>query len=283
MYAWDEASRTVTVTELPMGTLTSNYLSKLLKPARGGAPNPRAEHIEDVEDLSTAEKVELRVVLREGAFEEIQASHGSEEIDPIEDFLMLHGSLRPHLNYYDIRGGVLEFGDSDVGYLASILYWAPLRRALYVERLTREKIVTELRILEEEQVLKYVALSEDLNVTLIDDEEAAAQVLRREGFVPLNTTLLHSPANTPNAKLRALVVEEPDATFDYLLNLKEREQLRSAITRREKRLAALREELAAVEAQLAESPVAGATVWREEIKTFKKVVARGIETDWKFK
>ena len=279
-YAWDAETRTVTVTELPMGLSTAKYLETLVKPGRDGKANPRDEFIEAISDRSTADKVELEIVLREGAFEKMAEGFGDAEIDPVEDALMLRSSLRPHLNYYSAGGAVLEFGEC---YLAAVLYWAPLRRDLYVDRLTRERLVAELRILEETEILRYIGIAAELDLAGIDDDAAAAEVLRERGFPPLDTALLHRPEYTPNADLRRLVTAGPGASYGYILDLKERELFRKAADLRQKRVEALRAELARVTAQLAERPVAGASIWRAEIEEFKKVVARGIETAWKFK
>jgi DNA topoisomerase-2 len=269
VYGWDEASRTVTITELPMGVATAKYLETLVKPGRGGAANPRAEYLEDIEDRSTTTKVELVVRLREGAYERICEAFGDPSIDPIEDALMLRTSLRPHLNYYGARGDVLEFGEC---YLAAVLYWAPLRRAAYEARLTREKIVTELRIVEESEVIRYIGIAAELDLASVDDDDTAAAILRGRGFPPLHKGLLHRPEYTPNDRLRELVTGGPGADHSYILDLKERDLVRSAVTRRQKVLDGLRADLATVDAQLAERPVAGASVWRSEIAAFLKMV-----------
>ena len=279
-YAWDEAARTVTVTELPMRVTTAKYLETLLKPGRGGKENPRAGFIEDIEDRSSSTKVELAIRLREGAFEQIAAGFGDASIDPVEDALMLRASLRPHLNYYSAQGGVLEFGEC---YLAAVLYWAPLRRALYETRLTREKIVTELRILEETEVLRYIGIAAELDLAHVRDDEVAAATLRGRGFPPLDRGLLHRPEHTPNAELAALVTGGPGADYDYLLNLRERDLVQAAAAKRQKALDGLRADLVRVSAQLAERPVAGASVWLDELAEFRRVVARGVSTGWKFK
>jgi hypothetical protein len=279
-YAWDAETRTVTVTELPMGLTTAKYLETLVKPGRGGKANPRDEFIETIGDRSSADKVELEVVLREGAFEKIAESFGDASIDPIEDALMLRTSLRPHLNYYSADGAVLEFGEC---YLAAVLYWAPLRRDLYVDRLTRERIVAELRILEEEQIIRYIGMAAELDLANVADDDVAAEILRGRDFPPLHRALLHRPEYTPNADLHRLVTAGSGASYDYLLDLRERDLVQAAVVKRRKVLEGLRVDLARVETQLAERPVAGASVWRAEIEDFKRVVARGVETGWKFK
>jgi hypothetical protein len=55
------------------------------------------------------------------------------------------------------------------------------------------------------------------------------------------------------------------------------------VAKRQKVLEALRAELALVTTQLAERPVAAASVWRAEIAEFVATVERGTATGWQFK
>lgn len=269
MYSWNEKSRTITVTELPMGMATSKYIEILTKPCTNGNPNPRDEFIEHgVLDRSSVDKVELEIILKVGAFAKISAKYGNEFIDPIEDILMLRSSLRPHLNYYSVKGAVLEFGEC---YLALILYWAPLRRNLYLERLTRELIITELRILEEEQIIRYIGIAAELDLAKQVDDDTAFEILKIRGFPLINHSLLHRPEYILNVNAHSLITTGSGASFDYLLNLRERDLIQNSVIKRMKVLKTLYEQLAIVKQQLSE-PLAGASVWRAEIEKFKLVV-----------
>jgi hypothetical protein len=279
MYVWDPETRTVTITELPMGLSTAKYLETLVKPGRCKS-NPRDEFIETVNDRSSSDKVELEIILHAGAFEKISENFGDEFIDPIEDAFMLRSSLRPHLNYYSADGAVLEFGEC---YLASILYWAPLRRDLYNSRLTRESIILELRLLEENAILRYITIASELELAKVENVEAASDILQSHGFPVLDTSLIHRPEYTPNETLYRLATSGASANYDYILDLKERDLVKKAAELRQKRVILLNSDLGKVKDQLAEKPIAGASVWREEIAEFNKVVSQGIATGWKFK
>jgi hypothetical protein len=263
-----------------MGVTTAAYLESLLKPGKNDAPNPRAALIEDIRDASSEDAVLLEITLRPGAFEQVEAAYGDAETDPLEDAFKLRGPLRAHLNYYSAEGAVLEFGEC---YLAAILYWAPLRRDLYAARVGRARIVARLRVREEEETLRYIAAAAELDLGAAADDEAAAAALRARAFPPLDRALLHEPGYTPNADLERLVTGGPGASFDYLLDLKLRDMVQSAVAKRRQTLVRLREDLARASAQLDERPVACASVWRAELETFKSVVARGVATGWTFK
>jgi DNA topoisomerase-2 len=279
-YFWDPAARVISITELPMGVTTAKYLETLTKAGKSGRPNPREAFIESISDRSSADKVLLEVSLRPGAFETIAADYGDAEIDPVEDALMLRASLRPHLNYYSASGAVLEFGEC---YLAAVLYWAPIRRQTYLKRLTRQRIVTELRLLEEQEILRYIAAAAELDLAAVGSDEAACDLLRRRGFRALDVALLHRPEYTPGESLRELILDGPGAGYSHILDLKARDLVVRAADARRLRVENLIRELATVDGQLAESPVAGASVWLQEIAEFEVAVARGIATGWQFK
>jgi DNA gyrase/topoisomerase IV subunit B len=279
-YVWDAAARAVTISDLPIGLATVKYLETLLAPGLRGKANPREAFIESIANQSTTDSVSLVVKLREGAYAEIESNFGDEEIDPIEDALMLRCSLRPHLNYFSAAGGVLEFGSC---YLAAILYWAPLRRDVYRARFEREKIVTELRIVEEEAIIRYTAYADKMALSSLQDDEAASKILSAAGFPMLHSELLHKPLYATNDELRSLVLSGPGASYDYLLNLRERDLVVQAVTRREKVVAGLRDAHARVLAVLAERPTPGASIWLAELEAFKAVVAEGVRSSWRFK
>jgi DNA gyrase/topoisomerase IV subunit B len=279
-YIVSDDDRTLTITELPMGVTTAKYLETLTKPGKTGKDNPRAEFIDAIFDKSSSDQVLIEITLKHDAIAIISTKFGGEDIDPIEDAFMLRTSLRPHLNYYSVDGAVLEF---DECYLATILYWAPIRHNLYVTRVTREKIVAELRLIEENAILRYIEIhSKDINLSSMDNDDRARETLEQLGYPTINSGLLHRPEYTPNDKLADLVLHGPGATYDYILNLRERDLVRTAAKTRVDTIARLESELIAANACLSE-PVACASLWRSEIQNFLSVVEKGIATRWKFK
>jgi hypothetical protein len=282
-YEYDEASRTVTITDLPIGVATGKYMERLAgltekgappkkaaaktsvkAPSRAPAKARKAALIDSIRDCSTSDRVRLEVVLAPGAYEALTAA----QADPLEEALGLRASLRPHLNYYSPRGGVLELPPG-AGYLAAILYWAPHRAALYRARLERALIVAELRAVEERAQLRYAGEAAALDLAARADPAAAEAALAARGYPRLDSALLHRPEYAPNADLRRRVTAGAGATFDYLLDMRARELVRSASAARASRADALDAEAAKVRAQLAEAPVAGASVWRAELAAFR--------------
>jgi hypothetical protein len=267
------------VTDLPFGVMTDDYIASLTKPGRGGKANPRRELVLSVEDRSSVDRVDLIITLAEGAYPRILAEYGDEEIDPIEDALLLRASINPRLNYYRADGGVVEFGQS---YLALLLYWAPLRRDLYRRRLEREKILAELRLLQQTETLRYIGLSTSLDLARVSDKKTAEALLAERGFPPLDSGLIGCPEYTPNEDLVRLATRGPKASYKYLLSLQQKSLVESEAEKRRAAIAAEQRGLEKLTALLGESPTPGASVWLAEIEKFQQVVAEGIATGWTF-
>ena len=343
VYAYDTATRTVTVTELPIGEATGRVVERLRAMADGGAAKPAAASkpaskaapkaapkaakkpkqaiIESVRDCSTSDSVRLEVVLAPGAYEALvgapaplaggavppTASPAAGGADPIEEALGLRRSMRPHLNYYSHRGGVVELPNSEAGYLAAVLCWAPRRAEVYRRRLERELVVAELAAVEEEAALRYIGEAAALDLARLANDAAAAEVLRDRGYPPLDANLFRRPEYTPAAELRRRATTPPalevaaavsqravsqeavsqgavsqgavssgTASYDYLLNMRARDLVQAAAEAGRARLATARAAAATARARLAEAPIAGASVWRAEIAEFRKVVTQRV-------
>lgn len=278
-YRWEEKTRKVFISELPIGVNTMKYIETLSKPGKNNRPNPRDEYIESVENRSGIDNINIEIVIKPGALVTILEKFGDEVVDPLEDMLMLRTSLRPHLNYYSTYGSVLEFNNC---YLSAILYWAPMRKDLYVARITRELIITQLRLMEEEQIIRYIGMSAELHLASVENDDAAAQILADRKFIPLYRAVIHRPEYISNDELYATATGSK-ATFDYILDLRERDLVQTAVSRRLANIEKLTIAKNYAAAQLAAKPVSCADIWREEIAEFINVMNRGISTNWKFK
>lgn len=278
MYHWDESTRTITISDLPIGVVTSNYIKSLKEEGKSGVAQQRHAYIHRITDYSSPTKIDIKIVLKPGAFEEIIAKYGNVEIDPIEDIFMLRSSMRPHLNYYGTDGSVLEFGEQ---YIATILYWAPLRKELYRKRLMREKILLELKIKEESEIVRYITLS-DKKINTVSDE-TFNEYLKANDFVRINSGLLHNPEYTPYDELYSLVINHVEkSSYEYILNLREREFVMNAVEARKRKIEKYQLSLQKVCEQLDGRPLYS-ELWKSEINKFMDVVAEGIKTNWKFK
>ena len=83
--------------------------------------------------------------------------------------------------------------------------------------------------------------------------------------------------------LASTATAPPDASFDYLLDLRERDLVARARRARETKIAEMRARLADVLDRLEnEQPFAGSSEWLAEIEAVARAVTRGEMTNWRF-
>jgi len=269
------------VTELPLGRATQPFLDKLDKPGTGTKAKDREAFFDfGREDglvvANTPGRVDVRIRLRPGAWEAINERYGDAEVDTIEDFLGLHESLRPFLNFCGERGNVIELGDD---YHALILYWLPYRRDLYRRRLERRAALLRLRIRLEAETVRFIGLATEIDLPATCDKDAAARALESRGFARYDAALLSRPGFTTAEKLEERVTQGDGASYAYLLDLKQSKLLEAARRKRVARLEGLRREAEEVAAQLTEKPFAGASAWTREIDAVVAAVAENEKGD----
>ncbi len=258
-YYYDVKTRTIVISDLPFGVQTNKFIETLTK-------SKKNDYIDNIINHSSTDKVLLKIVLKTNAIDYIQENYGNSVSDPVEEFLSLRTSFKPHLNYYSENGGVLEFENNENGYYEIIKHWFPIRAELYKTRITRQKILTELQINEESQILLYINLSSKLNLSKCLNENDAEKILQDNNFIKLNTSFLRTPMYTTNEELRNQTMN--NASYDYLLNLRERDLLKSNANKIEQKIEKLKLELQEYINQLSELPTPCASVWLSEIEKF---------------
>jgi DNA gyrase/topoisomerase IV subunit A len=258
-YTYNSKTNVIIITELPYSVTTSKYIESISK---------LENYISKIEDYSSTDEIDIKIYLHPDVIDIIQDKYGNDIIDSIQECFKLYTSLKPNLNY-SYNNNVLEF-DSD--YIKVILYWLPERRDLYKQRVIRKHIILEIIILREESIIKYIELSNKLNIPKVNDEEKVVEILLQNNLPQINNTLLNSPMYTSNDKLRDLLLHSKDATFDYILNLKERELTKQAVNDRITKLNKIKEEYNKWNNYLHEKPFIGSSIWLEEIETLLKFI-----------
>lgn len=252
-YVYRADKNMIHIRDLPIGVPTISYIKTILK---------LKDYIDKIEDHSSINDIDIKVYLKSDTISVINKKYGNEDFDPIEDLLNLRVSLKPNLNYYSCDRGVLEYIDK---YIYDILYWAPVRKDLYEKRLVRRKILLEVQILKEENIIRYIVLSNELNLSNIYDEQKIEEVFKIHKFPKINTGLLHSPGYVDNDELSISLVDTKDCTYDYILDLKERELTKVSLEKRKEKLEKLKENQKALNKYFNDVPFVGASLWLDEI------------------
>jgi DNA topoisomerase-2 len=267
-YEYDDEEETIYITELPISVCTETFLDRL----------EDNKYIADIDNYSKDATIAITIHLNKGAYAEITQVYGDSETDAIEDFLKLRQSLKPCLNYFGENGAVISCDDD---YLTPIKHWFEKRKELYALRLQRDIELIKLRIIEQENEIRYVKCGFDIkSYRSLDD---LSEMLKREKFVRIDSGLLHRPEFTPVDKLYQTIIEGPRSSYDYLINIKDREKIITELRKKEISLEDQRQELNELIEQLSEKPFIGYKQWNADIDHLLSVIDRGVRTSWSFK
>lgn len=243
----------------------------------------KSSFVEDVNDYSGADSIDIEVLFKPGALAKIKAKYNNKEgVDPMENFLGLHTGFGASLNVIQPvaqgQGAVLQF---DKDYHGLVAYHLPIRMRYYKLRFERIVALLEAEIRMERETLRFIPLSKEVAVNKIDDVAAAGAVLDGRGFPRIFLTGIRSPKFATVDEIRKFVVEPsggaagagPDEdeedgrpSYTYILNLRERDKLTQSVVKRQAKLVKLEEDLAKAKAVLTEQPFPAASVWRSELE-----------------
>jgi hypothetical protein len=113
--------------------------------------------------------------------------------------------------------------------------------------------------------------------------EEAEHYLQDNKFVRMNMSALQSPEAKYEPSIRAIV--ERDASYEYILNLRERDLTVDGRAKYAHQLAQYREQLATLRADMQITPCEpfiGAKIWLRELAKLETIVAFGRKTYWQY-
>ena len=209
---------------------------------------------------------------------QIKSSHGQQNaigveiIDPIEDYFHLYNIMSETANFIGANNEVLEFSRSEDIFDV----WFPIRKKLYLARIEREIIIARMRLMHKQNVIKY--LSEEKYIIKCSDEETMNALFKSKGYPMLNKAVMKDPKFIANADIWSEFIEH--GTYDYLMQLKERDKTDRHIQKLNDKKIVLENELEKLQENLREKPFPGAKMWLKELNEFESVVKEGLATNW---
>lgn len=261
-------SKHIIITELPLRVWSNKYEASVLQPMLDGDGG----YVEDVKNASDTNTVEIHVKLCDGALDRINAKYGQingfniEVIDPIEDFFHLYNIMSETVNLIGYNNEVLELKR----YEDVIPIWFPLRQKLYCQRMEREKLMLEMRLLVLTNTIKYLTSSEYVNKC--ENVESMMAFLREKQYPMLNTAIMHDPGFVKNEDIWKAFIE--CGTYDYLMDLREKDKT-------DRHIEKLTGEKMIVENDLENlNKTTWKTLWIKELNQFENVVKEGLKTKW---
>jgi hypothetical protein len=113
------------------------------------------------------------------------------------------------------------------------------------------------------------------------DEESASKSLEKMEFIRFNHAIINSPKYTNTSDIERIATGET-ATYDYLLDLRERELVISAKNKRIENLKKLQDEYNKLLELEHEKPFTYASIWKSEVDKVIAAIELGIKTKWEF-
>lgn len=284
-YEYNEAENYVHITELPPGMFSDSYINgadsdKIKKKDADQKGIMAKDLIADYEDDTTEQYVDIKLYLKDGAYEAITADdsgYGNEVFDCFEEYFELKDPIYDRINLINEKGEVVEYKT----YEDVLNDWFVFRKNLYAVRIEREIILTDLELKMLRNMQRFSREHDKYKITNKTADEDAIEILATNKYDIFNASILDSPRYTSVKELIALITKaENGANYEYLLKLSYRDLTENAYAKREKRIAELEERMLYLTDDT--GAFIGAKIWKVELDELEKVIKAGIESEWLF-
>ncbi len=283
VYEHVEEDNAIHITELPVGVFSNAYLKgsdddKISKKDKEKKGIQALEYVEDFEDNTSMEGVDIWIYLKTGAYDAITAEdskYGNPVFDPLEDYFQLKEPIYHHINLVNEKHEVVEYKS----YEDVFNDWFEFRKNLYAVRVERELILIDLEVKMLQNMQRFSKNHDKYGITNKTTEDAANAVLKKEKYDIFNHTILENPRYTSVQLLRDLVtLAEHGASYDYILRMSYRDLTENAYTKREAKIAELLERKQYLIDD--DGLFVGAKIWLLELDELEAAIQEGLASDW---
>lgn len=275
VYKYVASSNMVHITELPPGVCSNTYLKG---PNDNNTGIQSKDLIEDCEDYTTIDGVDIRIYLKPGAIDILQdekSPYGNEVFDPLEDYLDLKAPIYDRINLVNEKGEVVEY-DS---YESVFNDWFKFRKDLYIKRVEREKIIGNLEVKMLQNIQRFSQNHTKYNIKHTTAESEADRILRENKYDIFNIQVLENPRFTAIEQLHNLIVgTENGANYDYLLRLSYRDLTEAAYQKRDQKIQELLDRLAYLNDP--DQRFSGSKIWLKELSELEEAINEGLASEW---
>ena len=279
-YIYNKEKSTITVTELPLSKYSSSFIGDYsLNDPKQLCCKPYFKCKPD--DRTNDDGVEITFKLTETGWDEISKKYGNTTFDCVEDMMNLKTSLDDNINMIGVDGSVMEF----TKYEHVIDTWFPIRKKLYMDRVDRHIILTDLMITYLTNIIRFTKSHQQYNITPKTTIEAVNTILQKNKYDTFNHTLLHSPKYTDINELHNFIINNKSngTSYEYLIKLSYRDMIECACIRRETQLAEYVEKLKELQTDTGSDGLfKGYKTWIKEINEVEKVIDAGMQLGWSY-
>ena len=281
-YTLSEDNDKLTITELPLSVHSAQII--------GDVDNPRSLASKSCLarapfDETNDDGVKITLYFKRGEMDAIKKKYGNATFDCWVDFLNLKNSLDENINMVDEKEQVVEFKN----YEDVVDRWFVIRKKLYADRIDREIVLVDLRILYLKNIIRFTKSHQDYKITPKTKRDKVDEILKKAMYDTFNHTLLLSPRYTKVSELRGLIMNNPSVgtSYNYLVNLRYSDMIEDACARRQKELADLEKRLKDLHDDLGEDekhgglPKGGKT-WLKELDELEETIKLGLKVGWDY-
>lgn len=283
VYSYDQDTRTVHISELPPSIYSDAYLrgvngDKKKKKEEEKKGIQSKEWVEDFEDNTTLESVDIDIILKPGAYEAISADdskYGNEVFDCFEDYFELKRPIYDRINLVNEKGEVVEYKS----YEAVFNDWYEFRKRLYKIRVEREIILTDLEIKMLKNQQKFSIEHDKYKITNKTPDEEAIKILKKNKYDIFNSVILNNPKFTAVQELIELItLAKNGADYEYILKLSYRDLTETAYMKRQERINELEDRMKYLTDETGLFP--GAKIWLLELDELEASIDAGLKSNW---
>ncbi len=282
-YEYIEADNVLRITELPVGIFSNAYLKgsdddKIKKKSEDKKGIQSLEWVDDFEDNTGMDGVDITLYLKPGAYEAITSNdskYGNEVFDAFEDYFQLKDPIYHHINLVNEKHEVVEYKT----YEDVFNDWFAFRKALYAVRVERELILNDLEVKMLQNMQKFSKNHDRYGITNKTSEDAANDILVKEKYTIFNHTVLENPRYTSVDTLKDIILlAEHGASYEYILRMSYRDLTENAYKKREARIAELLERKQYLIDD--DGLFMGAKIWLVELDELEKAINEGLSSEW---
>lgn len=252
----------VHITDLPPRLWDSKWKSSIVNHKNF---ETKYADIESIENNSTDIDIDIKVIFKKNTLK----NYTNEKL---ETYLGLKKSYSSNINVLNLDcHSVMEYQS----YEEIIPYWFKERKKMYSDRIDRRIILLKWLIIKMEQMIKYCLNYTKYNLSR-KSRDYADKLLETHLYIKINNHHLENPSYTKIDVLEDYIQE--NASYDYLLDLRDKDKLDTAIEKHQEKLATYKKELE--DLQRKDPYFKGATIWLNELDELNKIIINGLESNW---
>ena len=278
-YTYIKDKNIIHVTELPLGKFSASFIGEYGEDTSQLCNKPQFKS--KPEDRTNDDGVDITFHLTETGWDEIKKGYGNDTFDCVEDFMNLKTSLDDNINMIAVDGSVKEFDK----YEHVIDMWFPVRKQLYMDRIDRHIILTNLMILFLKNIIRFTKSHQQYNITPKTTMENVNKILTENKYDTFNASLLTNPKYTKISELKTLIINNISAgtSYEYLIKLSYRDMIECACKKREQQLEEYEDKLKDLMSDNGcDSMFKGGKTWIKELNEVESVIDDGIKLGWSY-